>query len=75
MNLNDLELNELALISYVDTNDKNMYLLHPIMRMGVVPGLEIEKLSSVNTCSEYRVEGQRIVISKQAGDSIIVVRV
>jgi len=75
MTLNDLELNELALISYIDTNSKNIHFLHPVMRLGVVPGLEIEKLSSVNTCSEYRVEGTRVVISKQAGDYIIVVRV
>ena len=76
MNLNELKIDELGIINYIDTQDHNIVELHRLMTLGVVGGLEIRKLSSVSTCSEYRVEGSssRIVIDKCLADYIIVER-
>jgi len=75
MNINDLDLHEIALIPYIDTNEENIEMLYKVMRLGVVPGLEIEALSRTKTCSEYRVEGQRVIISEEAGEFIMAVRI
>ena len=74
MNLTETKVDELAIICYIDSNEKNIEALHGIMRLGVVPGLEIRKLSQIATCAEYRVEGTsgRLVISKDLSDYIIV---
>ena len=74
MNLTDLVPDQLALISYIDYNDENVEDLYKIMRMGIVPGLEIRKISEISTCAEYRAEGMhtRIAINNELGKHIIV---
>ena len=74
MNLNELEIDELALICYIDTQEHNIKELTRLMTMGVVGGLEIRKLGEVATCAEYRVEGcsSRLVIDKCLADYIII---
>jgi Fe2+ transport system protein FeoA len=74
MNLSELNTDGLALISYIDYNDSNIEKLYEIMKLGVVPGVEIRKISEVSTCAEYRVEGMapRIVIDKCLSDYIII---
>ena len=74
MTLNDLEVDQLGLISYIDTRDHNVKELTKLMTMGIVGGLEIRKLGEVSTCAEYRVEGcaARIVIDKCLADYIII---
>ena len=52
MTLDELEIQQLALINYVDTDEDALVLF----KFGVVPGAEIRKISSVKTCSEYMVE-------------------
>ena len=44
MTLNDLEVDELGLISYINTQDHNIKQLTRLMTMGIVGGLEIRKL-------------------------------
>ena len=74
MNLNDLEVDGLALILYIDTQDHNRQDLYRLMTMGVVGGLEIRKLGEVSTCAEYRVEGccHRLVIDNCLADYIMI---
>ena len=74
MTLNDLEVDQLGLISYIDARDHNVKELTKLMTMGIVGGLEIRKLGEVSTCAEYRVEGchARIVIDKCLADYIII---
>lgn len=74
MTLNDLEVDELGLIAYINTQDHNMVGLYKLMTMGIVGGLEIRKLSEVATCAEYRVEGSshRFVIDNCLADYIII---
>lgn len=72
MNLNDLKVDQLGLITYVDAQEHNIEELYKVMRLGIVGGLEIRKLSQVSTCAEYRVEGcsARIVIDNNIADYI-----
>jgi Fe2+ transport system protein FeoA len=74
MTLTEIEVDQLALIHYIDTQEHNIDALHKLMTMGVVGGLEIRKLGQVATCAEYRIEGvsSRLVISKDLSDYIIV---
>ena len=76
MNLNELKVDELGIICYMDTNSTNIKEMYQLMSMGLVPGLEIRKLSQVSTCAEYRIEGvsARMVIDKCTADYIIVDR-
>lgn len=76
MKLHELKPNELALIQLLDTKEDNIKDLYALMRLGIVEGLEIEKLTDAGNASEYRVEdiGDSIAISKELADFIIVVR-
>jgi len=73
VDLNELKVGEEATVAYVDSHLGNIKVMHLVMRLGVIAGIKIKKLSSVSTCSEYMVEGQRIAISKDAAHNIIVV--
>lgn len=74
MNLNELEVDELGIITYIDTQDHNIKDLHRLMTMGIVGGLEIRKLSEVSTCAEYRVEGAspRFIIDNELANYIMI---
>ena len=74
MTLNDLQVDQLGLIRYINTQEHNEKELCRLMTMGIVGGLEIRKLGEVSTCAEYRVEGNsaRIVIDKCLADYILV---
>ena len=74
MTLNDLKVDELGLILYVNTQNHNIKELTKLMSMGIVGGLEIRKLSEVATCAEYRVEGcyHRFVIDNCLADYIVI---
>ena len=74
MNLNDLKVDELGLILYIDTYNHNVKELTKLMTMGIVGGLEIRKLSEVATCAEYRVEdsSHRFVIDKCLAEYIVI---
>lgn len=71
MTLNDLEIHKLGLIHHIDTSDKDVIAL---FRLGVIPGIEIRKVSSVSTCSEYILENTAgtVVIDKCLADHIII---
>lgn len=73
MTLTEIAIDDLALITCFDAH-ADMNEMSSIMRLGVVPGLEIRKLGEVATCAEYRIEGvsARLVISKELSDYIIV---
>ena len=73
MTLTQLGVDELGIINSFRVMS-DMSGLNKLMVMGIVPGLEIRKLSEVATCAEYRVEGNsaRIVISKELSDYILV---
>jgi Fe2+ transport system protein FeoA len=78
MNLTELNIDQLGLIIDLEksyhNHEESKIGMHKLLCMGIVPGLEIRKLSEVATCAEYRVEGNcsRIVISKELSDYIIV---
>ena len=77
MNINDLEIDELGLINFVDVRfDDNQKALYKLMSMGLVGGLEIRKVGQVATCAEYQIEGVtgRIVIDNCLGDYIQVTK-
>ena len=77
MTLNELKIDELALICEINYTEGDSKELCKLMTKGVVPGLEISKLGEVSTCAEYKVEGvgPRFVIDNCLGDYIIVVRI
>ena len=77
MNINDLEIDELGMINFVDVRfDDNQKALYKLMSMGIVGGLEIRKVGQVATCAEYQIEGMhgRIVIDNCLGDYIEVTK-
>lgn len=74
MTLTELQVDQLGIINYIDTQEHNMEDLYGFMRLGVVPGLEIRKLSAISSCAEYRIEGccARLAISNDLADYIMI---
>src|SRR5210317_1585223 len=74
MRLSNLPIDYCGLITDVQYTDDNIDLIYSAMRLGVVPGLEIRKISETKTVSEFRSmdEGWTVALSKNITDYFIV---
>lgn len=69
--LDELETLKLGLIHYIDSNEED---IRTLFDLGVIPGIEIRKISSVKICAEYIVEhtAGTVIIDNKLAKHIVV---
>lgn len=74
MKLSELPIDYCGLITNVNYNDDNIQLIYSAMRLGVVPGIEVRKISETKTASEYRSmdDGWVVALSNNITDNFII---
>lgn len=74
MTLTELPVDHCGLITDVHYNDDNIQLMYSAMRLGVVPGIEVRKVTQTKTVAEYRSmdDGWLVALSNNITDNFII---
>ena len=74
MKLSELPVDSCGLITDVKYTEDNIQLIYSAMRLGVVPGIEVRKISETKTVAEYRSmdDGWVVALSKNITDNFII---
>jgi len=74
MKLSELPVDYCGLITDVNYTEDNIQLIYSAMRLGVVPGIEVRKISETKTVAEYRSmdDGWVVALSNNITDNFII---